>query len=76
MSDSLYGIRASVAPGFARDDDERRRVYGAALAQFDELIAASAAVGPASRPLPLFYDLSQAGRAISSFDLPDGGVRR
>jgi len=68
VSDSLYGIRATRAspPGFARDDNERRRVYGAALAQFDELIAASAAVGPASRPLPLFYALSQAGRAIAA----------
>jgi hypothetical protein len=68
VSDSLYGIRATRAspPGFARDDDERRRVYGAALAQFDELIASSAAVGPASRPLPLFYAMSQAGRAIAA----------
>jgi hypothetical protein len=41
-------------------------VYGAALAQFDELITASAAVSPASRPLPLFYALSQAGRAIAA----------
>lgn len=67
-SDSLYGIRATRAspPGLARDDDERRRVYGAALAQFDELIAASAAVGPPSRPWPLFYALSQAGRAIAA----------
>src|ERR1700722_11023519 len=67
-SDGLYGIRATRAapPGHARGDDERRRVYGAALAQFDELIAASTAVGPASRPLPLFYALSQAGRAIAA----------
>jgi hypothetical protein len=67
-SDSLYGIRATRAspPGFARDDDERRQLYGAALAQFDELIAAATAVGPGSRPLPLFYALSQAGRAIAA----------
>jgi YaaC-like Protein len=67
-SDSLYGIRATRAspPGFARDDDERREVYGAALAQFEELIAAAAVVGPGSRPLPLFYALSQAGRAIAA----------
>jgi hypothetical protein len=67
-SDSLYGIRATRAspPGHARDDEERRRVYGAALAQFDELIAAASMVGPASRPLPLFYALSQAGRAVAA----------
>jgi hypothetical protein len=74
------GIRATRAspPGHAHDDAERRRVYGAALAQFDELIAASAAVGPASRPLPLFYALSQAGRAVAELDLPplDVEVRR
>jgi hypothetical protein len=67
-SDSLYGIRATRAspPGRAGDDEERRRVYGAALAQFDELIAAASVVGPASRPLPLFYALSQAGRAVAA----------
>ncbi len=67
-SDSLYGIRATRAspPGHARDDEERRQVYGAALAQFDELIAAASVVGPASRPLPLFYALSQAGRAVAA----------
>jgi len=67
-SDSLYGIRAtrSSPPGYARDDPERRSVYGSALSQFDELIAAATAVGPASRPLPLFYALSQAGRAIAA----------
>lgn len=68
-SESLFGIRASRAsppPGFAADDDERHLVYGAALAQFDELIAAATAAGPASRPLPLFYTLSQAGRAIAA----------
>lgn len=68
MATSLYGIRASRSspPRRASDDSERRRVYGAALAQFDELMAAAHAVGPASRPLPLFYALSQAGRAIAA----------
>lgn len=67
-SDSLYGIRATRAspPGHAHADGERRQVYGAALAQFDELISATAAAGPSSRPLPLFYALSQAGRAIAA----------
>jgi hypothetical protein len=67
-SDSLYRIRATRAcpPGHAYDDGERRQVYSAALAQFDELISAASAVGPASRPLPLFYALSQAGRAIAA----------
>lgn len=67
-SDSLYCVRATRAspPGYARDDQERRAVYGSALAQFDELIAAATAVGPSSRPLPLFYALSQAGRAIAA----------
>lgn len=67
-SESLYGIRATRAtpPGFASDDQERRAVYGSALAQFDELIEAANAVGAAARPLPLFYALSQAGRAIAA----------
>jgi hypothetical protein len=71
-SDSLYRIRATRAcpPGHAYDDGERRQVYSAALAQFDELISAASAVGPASRPLPLFYALSQAGRAIAATHAP------
>ena len=68
MSSHNFLIQATRAspPGYAHDDEERRAIYGAALAQFDELISAAAAVGPASRPLPLFYALSQAGRAISA----------
>ncbi len=61
-------IRATRAepPGRASADDERRATYGAALQQFDELLAAAANSGHASRPLPLFYALSQAGRALAA----------
>jgi hypothetical protein len=51
-------------PGLAADDDARRTIYGSALQQFEELLAAAQAVGPASQPLLLFYALSQGGRAI------------
>lgn len=44
----------------------RRKVFATALEQFEQLMAAAAAVGPAARPLPLFYALSQAGRAVAA----------
>ena len=67
----LRAIRAS-PPAQAGIRDERRAIYNAALEQFEELLGAARAVGPASRPLPLFYALSQAGRAIvaASGDVP------
>lgn len=43
---------------------DRRAVYGFALEQFEQLLAAANDSGPASRPLAAFYALSQAGRAI------------
>lgn len=60
---ALSVIRATRAepPGRAGSDPDRRATYGAALQQFDELLAAAAVAGHASRPLPLFYALSQAG---------------
>jgi hypothetical protein len=58
-------IRALRATFNRSGDDERRRlVFIGALGQFDELMTAAASVGPASRPLPLYYALNQAGRAI------------
>lgn len=51
-------------PGFAEADEARREVFQAAVAQSEELWDAAATSGPASRPLPLFYCLSQAGRAV------------
>jgi hypothetical protein len=67
MSEILR-IRATRASplGLARDDPDRRLVYGTALGQFEELLAAATGSSPASRPLPLFYALSQAGRAIAA----------
>lgn len=51
-------------PGKAADSEKRRETYCAALQQFEELLRAAEAAGHASRPLPLFYALSQAGRAV------------
>lgn len=46
------------------DHPERLSIYRAALRQFEELMMAAKAAGYASRPLPLFYALSQASRAV------------
>ena len=74
----LRELRATRAtpPGHACIDADRRAIYDAALQQFEELLAAARAVGPASRPLPLFYALSQAGRAIVAAcgDVPSIGA--
>lgn len=50
-------------PGLA-SGGERADLYRAALQQFEDLMAASAASGPAGSPLPLYYAISQAGRAL------------
>ncbi|MGB7160160.1 MAG: hypothetical protein WBD40_18985 [Tepidisphaeraceae bacterium] len=74
MSDAasvMFQLRATrAAPPSLAGRGERRRTYGAALTQFDELIAAATAAGAASRPLALFYALSQAGRAITAAQAP------
>ncbi len=51
-------------PGAAKDTLVAAATYRAALEQFEELTKAAASVGYPARPLPLFYALSQAGRAI------------
>lgn len=40
--------------------------YRAALEQAEQLMKAAAATGPAAKPLPLFYALSQFGRAVAA----------
>lgn len=50
----------------------RKPTFSAALEQCEQLFLAAATVGFAARPLPLFYALSQAGRAIvAAFELSD-----
>ena len=79
-----YRLRASRAqpPGLAADDKARASTYRAALQQAEELMRAAGAVGPASRPLPLYYAISQAGRAVvaargtdGQLDAPEHGLK-
>ncbi|WP_436528230.1 YaaC family protein [Actinoplanes sp. HUAS TT8] len=44
----------------------RRKTYTAALEQAQQMFTAAASVGVATRPLLLFYGLSQGGRAIAA----------
>ena len=50
---AVQALRAD-PPALAGQDDDRRRVFGAALEQFDQLLGAVEAVGPATAPIPLF----------------------
>lgn len=61
-------LRATRAnpPGLAFADDDRRATYAAAVQQHDDLLAAARTVGPLSRPLPLYYAVHQAGKAIAA----------
>lgn len=52
--------------------ESRRALYASALEQAEQQFRAAASVGPESRPLNLFYGLSQAGRAIAAARTPDG----
>lgn len=73
LSSTWQAIRAlrATPPGHAAQNSGRRRTFGAALQQAEELAGAANAVGYAAKPLPLFYSLSQAGRAIAAAHLPD-----
>lgn len=52
--------------GAAVGNDDRRRTFVAALRQAEELARSAEVASYATRPLPLFYSLSQAGRAIAA----------
>lgn len=45
---------------------ERRKTFDAALEQAEQLFAAAANSGTATRPILVFYGLSQAGRAVAA----------
>jgi hypothetical protein len=62
---NVRALRAE-PPSLATTNAGRRKVFGAALQQAEELHRASAHCGFSSRPLPLFYSLSQGGRAIAA----------
>jgi hypothetical protein len=73
LEEELGRVRALRAnpPPIAANDDRRRKVFSAALEQFEQLLRAAEISGPASAPLPLFYALSQAGRAIAAARMND-----
>lgn len=56
----------SQRPGFAAREPDRGNVFDAAMEQCEQLLRGAATLGYASRPLNLFYGLSQAGRAITA----------
>ncbi|WP_442778589.1 YaaC family protein [Arthrobacter sp. BL-252-APC-1A] len=49
----------------------RKTVFGAALHQAEDLFRSSEGLGPASRPINIFYGLSQATRALAAAGVPD-----
>jgi hypothetical protein len=65
MWDWLRQTRSN-PPGTASTDPDAAELYRASLEQFEQLMRVAAEAGPASRPLPLFYALSQAGRAVAA----------
>lgn len=65
----IRGLRA-VGTNRAVTDPDRKAVYSAALRQAEDLAKAAAAIDYAAKPLPMFYALSQAGRAITAAHHP------
>ena len=60
----IRALRSRPAGRAGRGD--RKRVFGSALEQAEQLFAAAESAGYATRPILLFYGLSQAGRAIAA----------
>ena len=68
----LRGLRAK-PPGAAATNPERHETLTASLEQAEQLFSAAESAGVMTKPLQLYYGLSQAGRAIGSVapTLPD-----
>lgn len=62
------GLRATRwnPPAAVTASEDRRATYVFALEQAEQMFRAAVTVGPATRPLLVFYGLSQAGRAIAA----------
>ncbi len=71
MSSSWQRVRLLRASPPAGVSSDRREVFVSSLEQVEQLMRAAEGVGPAARPLPLFYALSQAGRAIAAARLQE-----
>jgi hypothetical protein len=66
----LRGLRAT-PPGFASRDPNRREVFASALEQAEQFLRAASDAGYTTKPVQLFYALSQAGRAICAVRSPE-----
>src|SRR5580704_15666815 len=72
----VQALRAS-PPGLAANAGARRRVFGAALGQWDALLGASGAVVPAASPILLFMPcLRPVGQCALRTSLVSRGARR
>lgn len=65
----IRALRAD-PPGMAQNGP-RKTVFSAALHQAEELFRSSEGLGPASRPINIFYGLSQATRALAAAGVHD-----
>jgi hypothetical protein len=68
----LRGTRWNPPPAAAADP-ARRRTYVFALEQAEQMFRAAVGTGVATRPLLVFYGLSQAGRAVAAASAGAGG---
>lgn len=59
----LRWLRAN-PPGYASRNKERRETFTMALEQAEQLVRSAADLGPETRPINLFYGLSQGTRAV------------